>query len=116
VLAVQRNGRIILHDHGIEPERDSHRHEGIRVEGRGSRRWHINSDGVLFVKDGQLALNHCDIFNLFATAGVNGSCRFSGGIGNLTGFQARVVVSVNKDGPPKYDFDGTYTFSNKGND
>jgi hypothetical protein len=65
---------------------------------------------------GQLALNHCDIVNLFATAGVNGSCRFSGGIGNLTGFQARVVVSVNKDGPPKYDFDGTYTFSNKGND
>jgi hypothetical protein len=76
----------------------------------------FHSDGVLFVKDGELALNHCDIFNLFATEGVNGSCRFSGGIGNLRGFQARVVVSVNKDGPPKYDFDGTYTFSNKGND
>jgi hypothetical protein len=31
-------------------------------------------------------------------------------------WRPRVVVSVNKDGPPKYDFDGTHTFSNKGND
>ena|SRR2546423_15316034 len=69
----------------------------------------LNSDGVLFVRDGQLALNHCAIFDIFATAGVIGNCVFSGGIGHLRGFQAKLVVSVNKDDPNKADFDGPYT-------
>jgi hypothetical protein len=71
----------------------------------------LNSDGLLFVRDGELALNHCDIFGLFATKGVIGSCTFSGGIGHLSGFHAKVVVSINADDPNKADFDGTYSFS-----
>ena len=66
-----------------------------------------------FVGDGELALNHCDIFNIFATEGVIGSCTFSGGIGHLSGFHAKVVVSVNKDDPNKADFDGTYSFRDR---
>jgi hypothetical protein len=73
----------------------------------------LNSDGLLYVRDGEIALNHCDISNIFATKGVIGSCTFSGGIGHLSGFHAKVVVSVNKDDPNKADFDGTYSFSNK---
>jgi hypothetical protein len=73
----------------------------------------LNSDGVLYVKDGELALNHCDIFNIFATTGVIGNCTFSGGIGHLSGFHAKVVVSVNKDDPTLADFDGTYSFSRR---
>jgi hypothetical protein len=71
----------------------------------------LNSDGLLYVRDGDIALNHCDISNIFATKGVIGSCTFSGGIGHLSGFHAKVVVSVNKDDPNKADFDGTYSFS-----
>jgi hypothetical protein len=71
----------------------------------------LNSDGVLYVRDGELTLNHCDIFNIFATTGVIGSCTFSGGIGHLSGFHAEVVVSVNADDPNKADFDGRYSFS-----
>ncbi|HEV7366102.1 MAG TPA: hypothetical protein VGN76_09690 [Gemmatimonadales bacterium] len=73
----------------------------------------LNSDGLLYVRDGELALNHCDIFGFFATKGVIGSCTFSGGIGHLSGFRAQVVVSVNKDDPNKADFDGTYSFSDR---
>ena len=71
----------------------------------------LNSDGVIYVRDGELALNHCAISNIFATEGVIGSCTFSGGIGHLSGFRAKVVVSVNEDDPNKADFDGTYSFS-----
>jgi hypothetical protein len=59
----------------------------------------LNSDGVMYVSDGQLALNHCDIFDIFATKGVIGSCTFSDGIGRLSGFQAKVVVSADPDNP-----------------
>jgi hypothetical protein len=72
----------------------------------------LNSDGVLYVRDGELALNHCAV-NIFVTAGVMGSCTFSGGIGHLSGFRADVVVSVNKDNPNQADFDGTYSFSRR---
>jgi hypothetical protein len=71
----------------------------------------LNSDGVLYVRDGELALNHCAVN--FVTAGVMGSCTFSGGIGHLSGFHADVVVSVNKDNPNQADFDGTYSFSRR---
>jgi hypothetical protein len=71
----------------------------------------LNSDGILYVRDGELALSHCAIFDIFATKGVIGSCTFSGGIGHLSGFHAKVVVSVNEDDPNKADFDGTYSFS-----
>ena len=74
----------------------------------------LNSDGLLYVKDGEIALNHCDIFDIFATKGVIGSCVFSGGRGHFSGFHARVVVSVNKDDPNKADFDGTYSFDKGG--
>ena len=73
----------------------------------------LNSDGVIYVRDGELALNHCTISNIFATEGIIGSCTFAGGIGDLSGFHAEVVVSVNEDDPNKADFDGTYSFSNK---
>ena len=73
----------------------------------------LNSDGVIYVRDGELALNHCDISNIFATEGVIGSCTFSGGIGHLSGFHANVVVSVNEDDPNKADFDGTYSFRDR---
>ncbi|HEY8196063.1 MAG TPA: hypothetical protein VIG04_03750 [Gemmatimonadales bacterium] len=73
----------------------------------------LNSDGLLYVKDGELTLNHCDISNIFATEGVIGNCTFSGGIGHLSGFRAKVVVSVNKDDPNKADFDGTYSFRDR---
>ena len=76
----------------------------------------LNSDGVLYARDGELALNHCDIFDFFATKGVIGSCTFSGGIGHLRGFHAKVVVSVNKNDPNKADFDGTYRFSTNDDD
>lgn len=46
----------------------------------------LNSDGVLYVRDGELALSHCAIFDIFATKGVIGSCTFSDGIGRLSGF------------------------------
>jgi hypothetical protein len=70
----------------------------------------LNSDGVLYVRDGELAVSHCDISNIFATEGVIGGCTFSAGIGHLSGFHAKVVVSVNKEDPIKADFDGTYSF------
>ncbi|MGH2966398.1 MAG: hypothetical protein ACRDMH_13610 [Solirubrobacterales bacterium] len=70
----------------------------------------LNSDGVLYVRDGELALNHCDIF---PSTDVIGRCIFSGGIGHLRGFHANVVVSVNKDDPNKADFDGTYSFRDR---
>jgi hypothetical protein len=73
----------------------------------------LNSDGLLFVRDGELALNHCDISNIFATEGVIGNCAFSGGTGHLSGFHATVVVSVNVDDPNKADFDGRYSFSGR---
>jgi hypothetical protein len=74
----------------------------------------LNSDGLLYVKDGEIALNHCDIFGFFATEGVIGSCTFSGGAGHFSGFHAKVVVSVNKLNSNQADFDGTYSFSNTG--
>jgi hypothetical protein len=74
----------------------------------------LNSDGLLYVRDGEIALNHCDIFGFFATEGVIGSCTFSGGTGHFSGFHAKVVVSVNKVDPNQADFDGTYSFSNNG--
>ena len=73
----------------------------------------LNSDGLLYVRDGELTLNHCDISDIFATKGVIGNCIFSGGIGHFSGFHAEVVVSVNKDDPNKADFDGTYSFSQR---
>ena len=74
----------------------------------------LDGDGVLYVRDGQLALNHCTIFNLTATSGRIGTCRFSGGIGQLRGFHANVVVSIDKDDPNVADFDGPYSFSKDG--
>ena|SRR5256885_5945198 len=71
----------------------------------------LESDGVLYVRDGNLALNHCSIFDLTATSGRIGTCTFSGGIGQLRGFHADVVVSVDKNDPNIADFDGPYSFS-----
>jgi hypothetical protein len=73
----------------------------------------LNSDGLLYVRDGEIALNHCDISDIFATTGVIGRCTFSGGTGHFSGFHAEVVVSVNKEDPNKADFDGTYSFSQR---
>jgi hypothetical protein len=74
----------------------------------------LDSDGVIYARDGNLALNHCMIFDLTATSGRIGNCVFVGGIGQLRGFHANVVVSVDPKDPTVALFDGTYWFSDNG--
>lgn len=74
----------------------------------------LDSDGVLYARDGNLALNHCMIFDLTATTGRIGDCTFAGGIGQLKGFHAKVVVSVDPNDPTVALFDGTFWFSDNG--
>jgi hypothetical protein len=69
----------------------------------------------LRVKPGSIAFGHCIVTDLFATVAhtVIGNCSFSGGTGRFKGFHAQIVVSVGLD-PIWADWDGTYSFSNKG--
>jgi hypothetical protein len=48
--------------------------------------------------------------DIAATVGRIGSCVFTSGIGQLRGFHASVVVSIDKNDPNLADFDGPYSF------
>jgi len=65
----------------------------------------LDSDITLVAGNHKLAFGHCQLD--FATG--RGLCTFSGGIGELAGFQARADVSYL--GGPNWAWDGTYSFS-----
>lgn len=64
----------------------------------------LDSDVTLVVGNHKLAFGHCRLE--FATG--RGLCTFSGGIGELRGFQARADVSYL--GGPNWAWDGSYSF------
>jgi hypothetical protein len=64
----------------------------------------VDSSAVLYVGTGNWVVGHCTLDN----TGNSGLCTFSDGIGTLTGFRARVLVS-SKDGV-NYQWKGTYSF------
>jgi hypothetical protein len=65
----------------------------------------VDSSAVLYVGTGDWAVGRCTL----DSTGNSGLCTFSDGIGRLTGFRARVVVS-STDGL-NYSWNGTYSFS-----
>ena len=65
----------------------------------------LDSSAVLYVGPGDWAVGRCTLDG----TGNSGLCTFSDGIGRLTGFRARVVVS-STDGV-NYNWNGTYSFS-----
>ena len=68
----------------------------------------LNADVYLDAGSGNTAVGHCTV------AGANfGLCTFSGGSGQLSGFQARVAVSPFSSSPTEanYHWNGTYSFS-----
>jgi hypothetical protein len=67
----------------------------------------LDSDVILVVGPGNLALGHCTVNNLTNL----GICTFSGGRGTLDGFRARVNVSSNDPLGIVFQWDGTYRFS-----
>ncbi len=90
-----------MHDHLVEHQRDQGWLEGrLRT---GSRSPSLDSDITLVVGNHKAAFGHCQLD--FATG--LGLCTFSGGIGELRGFQARADVSYL--GGPNWAWDGTYT-------
>jgi hypothetical protein len=64
----------------------------------------VDSSAVLYVGTGNWAVGRCTLDN----TGNSGLCTFSDGIGPLTGFRARVLVS-STDGL-NYQWNGTYSF------
>jgi hypothetical protein len=58
---------------------------------------------------GNVTLSRCDV-DIAATVGRIGTCVFTSGIGQLRGFHASVVVSIDKNDPNLADFDGPYSF------
>jgi hypothetical protein len=67
----------------------------------------LDSNVVLYVGTGDWAAGRCTL-DLTTNLGL---CTFSDGTGQLTGFQARVNVSLDKTNPALYHWDGTYSFS-----
>jgi hypothetical protein len=65
----------------------------------------VDSSAVLYVGTGDWAVGRCTL----DSTGNSGLCTFSDGIGRLTGFRARVVVS-STDGL-NYSWNGTYSFN-----
>jgi hypothetical protein len=64
----------------------------------------LDSNAVLYVGNGDWAVGRCTLDG----TGSSGLCTFSDGIGPLTGFHARVLVSF--IGGANYDWKGTYSF------
>jgi hypothetical protein len=65
----------------------------------------LDSSVVLYVGPGDWAIGHCTLDQ----TGNFGLCTFSDGIGQLSGFHARVLVS-STDGV-NYEWNGTYSFT-----
>lgn len=74
----------------------------------------LDSNVVLDAGNGNRAVGRCTLDG----ATNIGLCTFSDGTGELSGFQARVDVSLASDGLPNYRWRGTYRFAEtgKGND
>jgi hypothetical protein len=64
----------------------------------------LDSGTVLYIGTGDWAVGRCTLDG----TGNSGLCTFSDGVGRLTGFHARVVVSSTDD--INYDWNGTYSF------
>jgi hypothetical protein len=67
----------------------------------------LDSNVVLSVGTGDWAVGRCTL-DLTTNLGL---CTFSDGTGPLTGFSARVDVSLDPTNPALYHWDGTYSFS-----
>jgi hypothetical protein len=67
----------------------------------------FDGDVVLRANPSDAAFGHCIITDLLTATG---TCEFTSGIGQLSGFRARVVVSADRD-PLLTDWKGTYSLS-----
>jgi hypothetical protein len=67
----------------------------------------LDSDIVIYVKQGSVATGHCYLRNATGT----GLCTISDGTGTLDGFQLRVRVSADSSLPKLWHWDGTYSFN-----
>ena len=65
-----------------------------------------DSDTVIYVGRGTVAIGHCFIAN----ANGVGLCTISDGLGALAGFQARMRVKADAKIPNLWHWDGTYSF------
>jgi hypothetical protein len=67
----------------------------------------LDSNVVLYVGTGDWAVGRCTLDG----TGNSGLCTFSDGIGQFSGFHARVNVSTSDPNFINYNWDGTYSFS-----
>ncbi len=71
----------------------------------------LDSDIIYYASDGNLTFGHCTLDDLVPSA--NLGCTFSGGIGQLRGFHASLVVTGDPTNPVLAHMDGTYYFSDR---